>query len=234
MKQPTNWFATALAMASGLMIANPAQAQFTTTTLTDFHNFNLSATYGNWDATGSTIFGGGEGYTPTLTSGPTSFGVNALGYGSGAYNFASPISAPGATQWQLSFTINAPTAAQGTFWMNPGVDMSDGTHQVHLTAANAAGGFLSYGNYTAGTFTLYGSFTDTFGGLPLDTSTITAFNLELDPAAYDASQGGPGTPYDITYTSLVVLTPVPEPTTLALLAVGATGLVIARRRVRVG
>lgn len=233
MKQPTKWFATALAVASGLIIANPAQAQYSTTTLSDFNNFTLSATYGNWDVAGSSIFNGGEGYTPTLTSGPTSFEVNALGYGSGAFNFATPISAPGATQWQLTFTINAPTAAQGTFWMNPGVDMSDGTHQVHLTAANGAGGYLDYGGYTAGTYTLFGSFNDSFGGGPLDTTTITAFNLELDPAAYDASQGGPGTPYDISYDSLVLLTPTPEPTTLALLAIGATGLVIARRRARV-
>lgn len=234
MKQHPKWLATALVVASGLMIAGSARAQFTTTTMSDFHNFTLSATYGNWDVTGSQIFSGGEGYTPTLTSGPTSFEVNALGYGSGAYNFATPISAPGATQWQLNFTINAPTAPQGTFWMNPGVDMSDGTHQVHLTAANADGGFLDYGNYHAGTFTLYGSFNDTFGGNPLDTTTITAFNLELDPAAYDASQGGPGTPYDITYNSLVLLTPVPEPASLALLAVGVAGFAISRRRIRAG
>src|ERR1700722_6279601 len=209
MKKPTNWLMTALAGASGLIIAQPAQAQYTTTTLSDFHNFNLSATYGNWDQTQSQTFYGGEGYSPTLTSGPTSFEVNALGYGSGAYNFATPISAPGATQWQLTFTINNPTAAQGSFWMNPGVDMSDGTHQGHLTGANTAGGYLDYSSYTAGTYTIYGGFKDQLGGANLDTTPITAFNLELDPAAYDASQGGPGTPYDITYQSLVLLTPVP-------------------------
>ena len=225
MKQQTKWFATALAVASGLVIASSVQAQ--TWTLSNFQNFNLSATnlYANWDPTGSQIINGGTGYTPTITSGatPGSFEVNAQGYGSGAYNFATPINASGANEFQFTFTINSPSG--GPFWMNPGVDIADGTHLVHLTASNAGGGYLDYGNFTAGTYTLYGPLTDQFGGLPLDTSTITAFNLEFDPAGY-----GSGAPYDITYGSLVL---VPEPATLTLLAIGAAGLVITRRRVRV-
>jgi len=218
-------FVSALATASGFLLASSVHAQVIT--LSDFHNFNLSATYANWDASGSQIISGGEGYTPTLTSGPTSFEVNALGYGSGAYNLASPINASGAYEWQLTFTISNPTAAQGTFWMNPGLDIADGTHLVHLTAANTAGGYLDYGNYTAGTYTIYGNnFNDTLGGAPLDLTTITAFNLEFDPAGYDASQHGPGTPYDITYSSLVLL--VPEPGSVALF--GLPGLLWAARR----
>ena len=231
MKLDLKRFVTALAMSGGIVFGSVAQAQ--QITLSDFHNFHLSATYGNWDPDGSQIINGGLGYTPTLTSGATSFGVNALGYGSGAYNFASPINAVGAYQWQLTFTISHPTGAQGTFWMNPGVDIADGTHLVHLTAANTAGGFLSYGNYTAGTYTIYGNnFNDTFGGPALDLSTITAFNLEMDPAAYDASQGGPGTPYEISYSSFVLLTQVPEPGTMALLGLGAGWLAVARRRTK--
>jgi hypothetical protein len=223
MKQHAKWFASALALAGGLALANTAQAQGTIV-LSDFHNFSLSATYANWDQTGSQIISGGTGYTPTLTSGATSFEVNAQGYGSGAHDFASPINATGAYEWQLTFTINSPSG--GPFWMNPGLDIADGTHLVHLTAANTAGGYLNYGNYTAGTYTIYGNnFNDTGGTVPLDLSTITAFNLELDPAGY-----GSGAPYDITYTSLVLL--VPEPSTFALVGLGAGALALARRRAK--
>jgi hypothetical protein len=225
MKQPTKWIAAALAVTSGLAMSNAAKAS---TTLSTFQNFNLSATYANWDANGSQIINGGTGYTPTLTSGttPGSFEVNAQGYGSGAYNFASPINASGANEFVFTFTINSPSG--GPFWMNMGVDIADGTHLVHLAAdpasfPGASGGFLNYGNFTAGTYTLYGPLHDQFGGTDLDVSTITAFNLELDPAGYANA------PYDVTYDSLS-LTTAPEPTTLALLGIGAAGLVIARRR----
>lgn len=223
MKQHPKWFATALAVAGGLMAISSAQAQYSTNTLTDFHNFNLSAVYGNWDSDGSQVINGGTGYTPTITSGALNYTVNAQGYGSGAYDFASPINASGATMFLFTFTLNSPGTVN---WMNPGLDISDGTHMVHLTASNADGGFLNYGNYSGGnTYTLFGPLTDQFGGLPLDTSTITAFNLEFDPAGY-----GSGAPYDITYQSLALLTPVPEPATLALLGAGVVGAVLARRR----
>jgi hypothetical protein len=125
MKQGVKRFVIVIAAASGVMPGGIANGQMIT--LSDFHNFHLSATYANWDADGSQTINGGLGYTPTLTSGATSFTVNALGYGSGAYNFASPINGTGAFQWQFTFTISNPTAAQGTFWMNPGVDIADGT-----------------------------------------------------------------------------------------------------------
>ncbi|MEY2430012.1 MAG: hypothetical protein QOJ40_2897 [Verrucomicrobiota bacterium] len=224
----TKWFRTALAAASGLIIAGSAQAQ--TWTLSDFHNFNLSATYANWDADGSQTINGGSGFTPVITSGPVSYEIQAQAYGSGAYNFSTPLNASGANQFQLTFTINQTMHhADGSgLWYGPNVDISDGTHMVHLSAANAGGGYLDYGPYVGpGTYTLYGPLTDQFGGPALDTSTITAFNLELDPAEY-----GGDMPYDITYNNFV-LTTVPEPTALALLALGAGGFVAARRRVRI-
>ena len=224
MKKHAPWFASALALTIGLSMASSAQAQ--TYLLSDFQNFNLSATYANWDQTGSQIISGGTGYTPTLTSGstPGSFEVNAEGYGSGAYNFATPINASGANEFQLTFTINSLGGQTGPFWMNFGVDIADGTHLVHLTGANTAGAYLDYGNFSPGTYTIYGGLTDQFGGAPLDTSTITAFNLEVDPAGYGSSA-----PYDVTYSSLELVT-VPEPSSFALVGLGVAGFLTFRRR----
>lgn len=227
MKHYPIWFRSGLGVAIGLAAATAALAQGTTV-LTDFHNFNLSVTYANWNVDGSSTFNGGTGFTPVITSGASGYEVQAQGYGSGAYNFPTPISAPGATEWQLTFTIVTPSSTSGVFWMNPGLDMSDGTHQVHLTAANTEGAYLNYGNFTAGTYTLHGAFKDQFGGADLDTTTITAFNLEFDPAGY-----GTGAPYDIIYQNLSVVAPVPEPSSLALLGLGAGALAFARRRARV-
>lgn len=230
MKQPQSWFKQTLALMGGLLVAGSASAQYTTNVLTDFHNFNLSATYANWNVDGSDVLNGGSGFTPIITSGPTSYRVQAQGYGSGAYDFTTPLNLPGATKFLFTFTINH-TMIHGDssgLWFGPNLDISDGTHMVHLTADNAGAGYLNYGPYVGpGTYTLIGSLNDQFGGLPLDTTTITAFNLELDPAEF-----GGGAPYDITYNSLALLTPVPEPSSLALLSLGAISLAAVRRHGR--
>jgi PEP-CTERM motif len=219
MKQHAIWYVAALAVAGGLASAGSLRGQ--TWTLSDFQSFSLSATYANWDVDGSQIINGGTGYTPSLTAVPTGFEVVAQGYGSGAYDFATPVDATGATMFQLTFTLNTPMQhGDGSgLWFGPNLTISDGTHQVALLADNAGGGFRSYGPYVGpGTYALYGSLGD------LDASTITAFNIEVDPAEY-----GAGAPYDITYNNLSVYA-VPEPATAALLLLGAAGWLIARRR----
>src|SRR5689334_4781497 len=134
MKQYTKCLVAALAAVT---VSATVKAAITTT-LSDFHNFNLSATYANWDPVGSQPIFGGSGFTPIITSGPTDYTVQAQAYGSGAYNFASPVSAPGATQWQLTFTINQTMVHPDTtgLWFGPNITISDGTHQVALDAAN--------------------------------------------------------------------------------------------------
>lgn len=225
MKQHKKWLGAALTLAVSLAMTGSLKAE-TTWVLSDFQNFSLSATYANWDVDGSQIINGGTGYTPSLTSTAAGFEVVAQGYGSGAYDFATPIDASGAVRFLFTFTINTPMQhGDGTgLWLGPNLDISDGTHMVHLMADNAGGGYLNYGAYVGpGTYTLEGSLADGLGDAPLDTSTITAFNIEFDPAEY-----GDAAPYDITYQSLI-LTNIPEPTVGAVLALGA-GLLLLRRR----
>lgn len=227
MRNRSKWMFSTLGIAGSLILAGTVQAQYTTNVLTDFHSFNLSVTYANWNVDGSDPLNGGTGFTPIITSGANDYRVQAQGYGSGAYNFSTPVSLSGASLFLFTFTINAPSSVN---WMNPGLDISDGTHMVHLTASNAEGGFLDYGNYSGpNTFTRIGPLTDQFGGAALDTSTITAFNLEFDPAGF-----GAGAPYDITYKSIALLTPIPEPSTLALLGIGAVGFLALRQRATAG
>ena len=217
MKQPTKRLAAALAVASGLIMSNLANAQ-TVTTISDFQNFNLTFTYANWNPTGSQIISGGSGFTPIISSGstPGSFEVQAEQYGSGAFVLPTAMNVPGATDVQLTFTLNQSMAAGLAVnnFMGPTFDLTDGTHQVT---------YFEYAHYAGpGTFTV---------DAPLGTlnpTDITAFNLEMDPAGYGGSA-----PYDITYDSLVLITPAPEPTTLALLGIGAAGLLMARRRAKV-
>src|SRR6266446_896470 len=104
MKLREKRFVIALGVASGLIVATSAQAQIWT--LSDFHNFNLSATYANWNVDGSQPINGGSGFTPVITSGPTSYEIQAQQYGSGAYNFPTPLNASGADTFHLTFTIN--------------------------------------------------------------------------------------------------------------------------------
>lgn len=212
MKHNRTWFAIAIA-ASGLVLACPAHAQYTTNVVSDFQNFNLSVTYANWNPDGSQAFNGGSGFTPVITSGPTSYEVVAEQYGSGAYNLPTALNVPGATLVQLTFTLNSTmsiTPGANDFF-GPNFDLSDGTQQVQ---------YLEYNHYP-GT----GTYTVTASVGSLDTTDITAFNLEFDPGSYGGS-----TPYDVSYDSLVLLTPTPEPSTFALLGLGAIGFVMARRR----
>jgi len=235
MKQYTNWFAATLAVAGGLIIVNPVQAQlwqtppplgpYTTTLVTDFANFNLSAQYGSWAP-----FPAGNA---TITSGatPGSYRVAANGYGSGAYDLpGGPLNASGAMYAQLTFTVNNSGLGAGNpapANMNPQFDInSDGAFVSYPGNGIGGGPGYSAGQTYTLTYPLNAAAAAAIGETApgtVNTSIIYGFNLE------NASYVGAGD-YDVTYNSFVLLTPVPEPATMALLAVGAVGAMIARRR----
>jgi hypothetical protein len=243
MKQHTKWFATALTVASGLAIVNSAQAQpwqtlppvgtYTTTVISDFASFNLGSLYANWSATGWEAINGGSGIAPVITSGstPGSYEVAATGYGSGA-TYPNPVSidAPGAQYAQLTFTVNnagfGPDNDTQLGNINPQFDIASGAGFVSFTGGGP--GYYSGQTYTF-TVPLNAAAAATLGETSpgtVDPTTINDFNLE------DAGYSGTGA-YDVTYDNFVLLTPVPEPATLALLAIGgAAGLMVARRRVK--
>lgn len=193
MKPFSKCCAPALTTACAGVLAMSTQAQ-TVTVLSDFPaGFQFASTSLNWAPIQPRLI---------LPSSSSGYEVAAQGYGYGIYDFPSSINASGATEYQLTFTINAPTDVN---WMGVNLELLDG--------GPTATTYLNYGAYGAGTYTASGS----LGAL--NTSSITAFELSFDPAQYSSSAT-----YDITFNQLAVLTPVPEPAAFALLALGTAGL----------
>ena len=227
MKEYTKWFAGVLTVLGGLAMAGSARAQAITGT-TYLSNVVLNnnapdALYAGW-ATGTTI-----------TSLSTGVEVNSATYGS-CYYAIPPADLQtlnsGDTLATLVFTVNSPSVASIN-WMGTPFILTDSGTGVGTTY----GGYSASGNAGSNPGTTWNgnvvTETESLSGAQLAANqaggdTITGFNLEVDPASF----AGPPT-YDITFNSLT-LSPVPEPTSLALLGVGAAGLFAGRRRHRAG
>lgn len=226
MKEHTKWLATAIAVVGGLAISSSAQAQAVTGTpyLSNIDPSTLntapSATYANWNT---------ANYAGVVfTSQSTGLEVSSGGYGSLYYvipagevqtlNTADTIAT-------LTFTVNSPSVADVS-WIGTPFVLNDNSGAVTLGGYSASGnagsdpGTTWNGNVVTETEALSAG---EIAAIQAGTDAIYSFNLEVDPAGV--------TPpiYDITFNSLV-LSPVPEPATLALVGLGVAGLLAFRRR----
>jgi hypothetical protein len=143
----------------------------------------------------------------TITAGPTSWEVASIGYGS-LWKYEGDINGTGQARVQLTVDISG----EPGFIAGPIVDLVDNT--------GAWATFAWYGITTPGSYVLTADLSTTPW---LNVADIQHIHIECDPGA------APDRLYDLTFRDLSL---VPEPTSLTLLALGAIGFVIARRRAR--
>ena len=209
MKQHTKWFAATLAAAGVLIIANSVQAQSVTGT-PYLSNMNpADPSYSGYWATPLT----------TVTSTATGLEFNAPG-GTGSFSqlyYPLPVGQqttlnPLDTQVTFNFIWNSGNAVAGVNVLFA-LDDSLGGVNYYGTGYNIpTPGLNSY------TFNLQAANLANVGAGAI----INGLNFQIDPANVSGN-------YDITYSS-ITLSPTPEPTTLALVGLGAAGLLAIRRR----
>ena len=209
MKQHSKWFAAVLAVASGLVMVNSAQAQAITGT----------PYLSNIPAVGPSYSGLWATPLATITSTATGLEFNAPG-GGGSFSqmyYPIPLGDQTAlnlldTQVTFDFTWNSGNAVGGVNVLFALGDSLGGVDYYGTGYVVPTPGLNSY------TFTLQSPNLANVGAGAI----INGMNFQIDPANVSGN-------YDITFNSLV-LSPVPEPATLALVGLGAAGLLAFRRR----
>jgi hypothetical protein len=210
MKKNLQWLATALCVAGGLMIAGSASAQgITGTTYLSNIDPSQASFTGVWNVSPPT----------TITSTATGLEINSVG-GTGTfstmYYYIPPsqeaANNPNATQVVFNYTWNSGDAVAGVNVLFALDDSLGGSEYYGTGYVIPSPGLNSF------TFNLQSAnLADIQAG-----AVINGMNLQIDPANVNGT-------YDITFNSLT-LSPVPEPTTLALAGLGLASLLVLRRR----
>ena len=201
-----NPFVKTLILTGSLALASHAWAD---TTITSFDNFTSDALYPSWALPSSTV-----------VSGPTSYSITAIGYGSNYKYIGFPaITGVGNTHLELTVSLSGPTAADGLLGPIVGLIDGDGTHVNYAWYGQTLGSHVLTMPVDVPTWT------EAPGSVPgLDLNTLTHMHMQLDPGGF-GTQGA----YTISWENLSLIV-VPEPSSLGLLAIGAIGLLVSRRR----
>jgi PEP-CTERM motif-containing protein len=224
----SKWMMAALAATGSLAMGGSALAQAVNgaPTLSNLNPATLgtapNALYAGW-ADGPPV--------TTFTSTPTGLEVQTFGgYGSLFNTTGSPIPINvNDNVATLTLTVNNVADAQANVWIGVSFYINDNVASYNL------GGYAGMFGYTGtGTATWDATGDVLTEAVPITGALLTSiqaggddingFNLQLDPAVYPGTSG-----VDVTFNSLV-LSSVPEPTSLALVGLGLGGLMAFRRR----
>ena len=206
MKRQHRSFTSALVLAGSLALICPAVAQ---TTITTFDSFTSDALYPSWALPSATI-----------VSGPLSYDITASGYGSNYKYIGFPaINGAGNTHIELTVTLSGPLAADGMLGPIIGLIDGDGTHVNYAWYGQTLGSHVLSMPVDSPTWIAAAGTTPGF-----DLASLTHMHMQLDPGGFGTSGF-----YTVSWENLS-LTIVPEPTALALVGMGAAGLVVLRRR----